>query len=239
MTASLRDQFQQTALQIEALGDIDQAITSGVRQRNRRFTVGAALGVVAVVVLAVLIFSHPLTSSTPEPLQPPTPTPIPSAGVWGWPDMGRNPPGVYSLDGLACSGGSGHGGSCGMSASPLVVGWMHNGYGSSDVMISIEVDSKRTIAQVDPGKVDATGGVPVVVAGSVGMYRRIDARHETWTVDLEGRTTLIELTAEKGASRAALAEAHAIIDSMRTEVIDNDLGFRLVFTLTSNDWDSG
>jgi hypothetical protein len=114
---------------------------------------------------------------------------------------------------------------------------MHNGYGSSDVVIRIEVDSKRALAQLDPGSDSATDGVPVAVAGYDGIYHAPDARHEEWTVDIEGRTTLIRLTAEPGANRAALAEAHAIIDSMRTEVIDH--GFRLVFTLTSNDWDSG
>ena len=230
MSTSVRDQFQQAAVQVEALGDIDRAIKRGVRQRNRRFAVGTALGVAAVAVLAALILSHPLTSTTPEPLQPPTPTPIPSAGVKGWPGMGRNVPGVYSLDVIACPG-------CATNPTPAVGGWMHNGYGSSDVVLRIDVDSKRALAQLDPGSDSATDGVPVVVAGYDGIYDAPDARHEEWTVDIEGRTTLIRLTAEPGANRAALAEAHAIIDSMRTEVIDH--GFRLVFTLTSNDWDSG
>ena len=45
--------------------------------------------------------------------------------------------------------------------------------------------------------------------------------------------------AEPGTSEADLAEAHAIIDSMRTEANDSRYGFRLVFTITTNDWDSG
>jgi hypothetical protein len=36
-----------------------------------------------------------------------------------------------------------------------------------------------------------------------------------------------------------LAEAHAIIASMRTEFWTNGRGFRLVFRLTTDDWDSG
>jgi hypothetical protein len=49
----------------------------------------------------------------------------------------------------------------------------------------------------------------------------------------------ISLTAEPGTSQPDLAEAHAIIDSIRAEPSDNNLGFRLVFTLTTSDWDSG
>lgn len=49
----------------------------------------------------------------------------------------------------------------------------------------------------------------------------------------------MRLTADPGASEASLAEAHAIIDSMRMEPWDNRLGFRLVFTITTDDWDPG
>ena len=79
----------------------------------------------------------------------------------------------------------------------------------------------------------------MVVAGHDGFYRRVDDRRERWMVDIEGEPVGIQLTAKPGTSRADLAEAHAIIDSMRTEPADYGLGFRLVFTLTSSDWDSG
>jgi hypothetical protein len=68
---------------------------------------------------------------------------------------------------------------------------------------------------------------------------RDDARHQAWYVDIEGTTIAIRLTARPDTSEADLAEALAIIDSMRTEAMDTNLGFRLVFTLTTNDWDSG
>lgn len=48
----------------------------------------------------------------------------------------------------------------------------------------------------------------------------------------------IRLEARPGTSQADLADAHAIVDSMRAEPWDNGLGFRLVFTLTNNAWDS-
>jgi hypothetical protein len=108
---------------------------------------------------------------------------------------------------------------------------MHNGYGSGDVEI--------TIRGVPNGWGNEGGGIPATVAGHVGTYRRITERLEEWTVEVEGRTIAIQLKARPGTSQSDLAEAHAIIESMRTEPWDNDRGFRLVFTLTTDDWDSG
>jgi hypothetical protein len=110
------------------------------------------------------------------------------------------------------------------------MGFMHNGYGSGDVDISLEV--------VPRGATSDGGGKAVTVAGHDGAYRRIDAQREEWRVDIQGTTIVIHLTA-KGPNDADLIDAHAIIDSMRTEKRDNHLGFRLVFTLTNDDWDSG
>ena len=67
----------------------------------------------------------------------------------------------------------------------------------------------------------------------------MDARQEEWVVEIEGRTIAIHLTARPDTSSADLADALGIIESMRTEPQDNGLGFRLVFTLTTSDWDSG
>jgi hypothetical protein len=78
-----------------------------------------------------------------------------------------------------------------------------------------------------------------MVAGHDSMYRRLDALREQWIVDIEGTLIAIQVIAEPGTSEADLAEAHAIIDSMRTEPQDTALGFRLVFRLTTDDWDSG
>ncbi len=55
----------------------------------------------------------------------------------------------------------------------------------------------------------------------------------------EGTTMTIRLVVKQGTSQADLTEAHAIIDSIRTELGDYLRGFRLVFTLPTNDWDSG
>ena len=47
------------------------------------------------------------------------------------------------------------------------------------------------------------------------------------------------LKAKPDTSQAEITEAVEIINSMHTEPRDKDLGFRLVFTITTNDWDSG
>jgi hypothetical protein len=107
---------------------------------------------------------------------------------------------------------------------------MHNGYGSGDVEIRIEVL---------PAPITDANATAVTIAGHDGIYRRIDARLEEWIADIEWKTIAIHLEARPDTSPSDLAEAHAIIASMRTEPRDNDLGFMLVFTLTTDDWDSG
>src|SRR5688572_15041811 len=71
-------------------------------------------------------------ASTPSPAMVPTAQASPLATqegevVRGWPSTARNLAGTYSWDGSGCSSGS------------CIVGWMHNGYGSADVEIRIDV----------------------------------------------------------------------------------------------------
>ena len=224
MSALVRDQLHAAARRVEECGDIDKAIASAEQRRNRTLALAAAAGLAAVVVLASVVSNSPLNGVQPEPMQP-TPTPSPESGVNGWPTTTRNAAGDYSLGDRGCGGPSaGTGRNC-------IYGFMHNGYGSADVDIRIDMGSAEAILD--------DGGMPVSVAGHDGTYRQLTAGQELWTVDIDGTPVAINVTAKPGTSRADLAEAHAIIDSMRTEPSDNDVGFRLVFTLTTNDWDSG
>ena len=104
---------------------------------------------------------------------------------------------------------------------------MHNGYGSGDVEISFV-----------PPEAGVTGD-NVTVAGHDGIYRKINDGLEEWIVEIDGTTIAIRLTARPNASQTDVADAHAIIELMRYEPQGNSLGFRLVFTLTNNEWDSG
>lgn len=148
-----------------------------------------------------------------------TGAPISGDKVRGWPDTTENVAGVYSWDGSTCS------------SHWCVIGFMHNGYGSGDV--SIHVDD------VPGGFVPDDGAMAITVAGHHGTYRRVDARVEEWLVVIDGTTIAIRLDARPGAAPSDLADARAIIASMHTEPRDGDLGFRIVFTIPTDDWDSG
>ena len=167
--------------------------------------------------------AEPSASDEPGPsasmqLPPPLPSPVSAAEVevaLGWPDTNENRAGVYSWDGSRCAG-------------PFCsIGFMHNGYGSGNLEIRVEVVSDGDTP---------SGATAVTVAGHNGTYQRIDAQQEEWMVDIGGKTITIRFTARPGTSRAELAEAYAIIGSMRAEVPG---GFRLFFRLTTDDWDSG
>jgi hypothetical protein len=108
---------------------------------------------------------------------------------------------------------------------------MHNGYGSGDVDIRI--------ALLAGGVIEEDDGEPVTVAGRPGRYRQIGGGRERWMVDVDGTVVSITLTAVSGTSDEELAEARAIVDSMRTDAHDTALGFRIIFTLVTDDWDSG
>lgn len=199
---------------------------------NKIATIGlAAAAVFVAVVVGVQLLGTSGTGVVPEPTATPeassadptaeaTPSPRPSAAsehedANGWPHTAENPAGTYSWND-GCAG------------AYCTLGFMHNGYGSGDVEITI---GYRT------GSPAPDDGVRVTVAGHDGIYRRIDSRREEWIVDIEGATVAISLTAEFGTSEADLDEAQAIIDSMRTE--PTATGFRILFTLATDDWDSG
>jgi hypothetical protein len=196
--------------------------------RPRSLAVTAAGGVTGVALLAAVSFGAGPGASEPEPLRPPTPTPSLTPDVNGWPDTLGNPRGVYSLDGNRCGlNGDGRRSSCNY-------GYMHNAGGSNDVSIVINVGADKVSLD--------DGGTSVSIAGHEGTHRQITPRLEDWTADIDGTPVAITLTAAPGTSQTDLAEAHAIIDSLRTGpalASGNDFGFSLVFTLTTSDWDSG
>jgi hypothetical protein len=210
---------------LERTGEIQVIPGRGEDQppSSRKWIVAAAAAF-AVLIIAIGIRFLPVTDQTPEPAEQPTTTLITTPTtvamvIHGWPDTGENTAGVYSWDGGRCAG------------TYCVVGFMHNGYGSGDVEILFNVLAAK------PTTDERT--TSVTIAGHDGTYRRLDALREEWIVDIEGTLVSISLNAEPDASQADLAEAHAIIDSIRTEPSDNERGFRLVFTLSTNDWDSG
>ena len=235
----VRDTFlrhQDDALSFE-ISDASRAAGRARRRQVRNMVVGGIAGAAAVIVAFAVLGGLMRADRSPtvidQPLSPSTcvAKPGPDHGkVRGWPDGSRNPAGVYSWDGPP-------------NNEPYVnEGFMHNGYkpgsGAGAVNILIEGEPGRLIPH--------RGQTAATVAGCEGTYQRI-VRHdgyppgpgEEWMVDIQGTTVTISLIVERKAQDPEVAEAHEIIESIRAEPQDNTLGFRLIFTLKTNTWDSG
>lgn len=160
-----------------------------------------------------------LGPATAMPSTAPAGSASPSERVHGWPDTSRNGPGLFSW-GAGC-----HGAFC-------TYGWMHNGYGGGNVEITI-----------GEGGVLKDGASPATVAGHDALYQSIESDdgrlQEDWQVEVDDVPIHIRLIASPEASEAELAEAHAIIDSLYYMEPVGRVGFRLVFRLATENWDSG
>ena len=212
-------------------------IARRTRRRQARNVVVGAIGAAAVIVAlaglggVVRADRSPTVLDTPSPsLQAPAPA---DADVSGWPGRTKNAAGVYSWDGIPFP-----------EFPNQTLGLIHNGYkpGSGDVNIVIRGVPGRLIPH--------RGDTAVTVAGFEGSYRQFIGENspaswmdglptEEWMVDIQGTTVTILVIEEARARESELAEAHDIVASIRMEPQDNELGFRLDFTLTTNTWDSG
>jgi hypothetical protein len=176
--------------------------------------------------------STSVTSAPSTGVMTETPSPTVAPGTIDaqpWPTTSRNQEGVYSWDG-------------GFHSDSRLEGFMHNAYAPGSGDMSIVVDG---IA----GHIEPHEGTPAIIFGYEGSYLRFTgdpttggprASCEQWMVDIQGTTVTIKLCAKPGAPADEIVEAHEIVESMRVESpYTSDLGFRLVFTLTTNTWDSG
>ena len=225
----VRQLLGERAEDVAAMAVSNDAMVERVVTRLQPSPVARGWLLLAATMLAVLLIGgalivggHPRLPSLPtQPPAPPAPSvpPVsPAERVLGWPDTNENQAGLYSWDGSVCAGAF------------CTMGFMHNGYGSGDVEIRFVV--------VPEGSASDDEATEVTLAGHDAIYR-LNAGREEWIVDIEGTTIAILLTARPGTSQADLDDAHAIIESMRHEPRDNRLGFRLVFRIPSDDWDSG
>jgi hypothetical protein len=80
-----------------------------------------------------------------------------------------------------------------------------------------------------------SGPIAVTVDGYQGTYEQLPVvagiRTELWKVDIEDSRVVITVQAQPSSTEAELAEAHAIIESIRIERSETPAGFRLIFTL--------
>lgn len=105
-------------------------------------------------------------------------------------------------------------------------------------------DSHLEITFLASDEAYGPGPIAVTVGGYVATYQELLVNSENllkrqvWIVDIDGTPVTIAVWAEPGASSADLAEATAIIDSIRIEPTNTSTGFRLTFDLLAG-WDSG
>jgi len=108
---------------------------------------------------------------------------------------------------------------------------MHNVSGESG---GVSLTFRTSIGRYD------CGPTAVMVAGYEGTFQEFPIEglglRQVWIADIGGSTVVIRLEAEPDTPAAMVAEAHAIIESLRREP-DGD-GFMLTFTLPEG-WDSG
>ena len=209
---------------MSALGDCLEARAGCSSIRTERGTDvcdrrGRALAV--AVLLAVLTGCVAESTGEPSvPIQPPDPSSTVSPGsvdARGWPG-GHNPAGVYSWNALGSDSQ-----------------FMHNHYSPGHGDVYIDFYRERL------GRLVPHQGQTVTVFGYEGTYRLITSKgrtREEWMVDIRGTTVTLGVFEQRKSPQTELAEAHEIIESIRVEApAESDaLGFRLIFTLTTNNW---
>lgn len=116
---------------------------------------------------------------------------------------------------------------------PAMGVWVHN---PTVTGVGVELSISSAAGATEPKS------VPAVIAGFEGTHRQLpgDAngvRTEVWVVDIEGTKITISVSAQPDVTEAELAEAHTIVESIRTEPWETQAGFRMIFTLPAG-WDS-
>ena len=111
--------------------------------------------------------------------------------------------------------------------------WMHNPH-DHDIGVSIIFSALANHYESGPNA--------ITVAGYDGTYQELPTgrdgvRTEIWLVDIDGTRVTFTVEAQPGTTAAELAEAHAILGSIRSEPTDG-ARIRLTFTLPKG-WDSG
>ena len=167
----------------------------------------------------------PAASPTPTPTSSPAPTAASSPEVvLAWPGyipFEENPAGRYSWDPDSHDD----------EGRDMREAWMHN------TRLGINV----WFAQSDKGY--TPGPIALTVAGYDATYQTLKPNAEgavkhVWMVDIEGTTVSITVEASAGTPAADLAEAKAMISSIRLERTTSATGYRLTFDLQAG-WDSG
>ncbi len=218
----VREILVDEASRAPVVGHMPDRVRPRVRRRQAATVAVAALASLAVVAGVAIVMRSPGSvdkpaDSTPPPAPSLSAAPLPVEGeiVHGWPGARSNPAGRYSWNVRGSS-------------------WMHN---PKDESLGVSVTFSALASAYE------SGPTAVTVAGYDGTYQELPTstdgiRTELWIVHIEEVRVTFTVEAQPGTTEAELAEARAIIGSIRSEPTENGAGFRLTFTLPKG-WDSG
>jgi hypothetical protein len=181
--------------------------------RMRGLTLAGASVVMAILAL-VLVAAGSATLG--QDLSSPPPTPAETfAAIRGWPGArsGNNPAGLYSW-------------------FPGGRRWMHNVGGVEITFDTLDEPYDLPVETVAVAGADLGGPYPAV------PERVADVRLQAWRLDVGDSRVVVVVKSFPHTPPSLVAEAEAVVESIRVEPADNILGYRLVFELPGG-WDSG
>jgi hypothetical protein len=176
------------------------------------------LAAVTAIVLAVAIATLPTTPTTQQPAAitaaSPTTSPTPERApvVHGWPGARANPAGLYSW-------------------TPGRLGWMHRTGGISMTFAVLD-DERGALAEVAPRPAELERPI------TEQPKRIADLRIQSWVLHSAGDDIVVTITSGPDTPPSVIAEAEAVVRSIRVEPTGTEGGYRLIFELEDG-WDSG
>ena len=189
------------------------------RSRSRRL---AALGTLMSVALAAAALPGIAGAATPETPAPTSATA--SEEVIPWPGARGGPAGVRAW-------------SPGDRRS-----WMHHSAGEGEGWVSLTFETRADDASdLDlpvANVADMYGGVDLEGPYKDVPERLADVRVQAWFMDVDGQTVVIMVKSLSNTPPALVAEAEAVVESIRVDPIGDGQGPRLLFDL-SDGWDTG
>lgn len=189
-------------------------------------SLSVAVASAVMIVFAMVLVASQSASLAQDP-EDPAPTPDETfAAIRGWPGArpGQNPAGLYSW--FEGSRGWMH---------RVPTGWTDAAPNSVELRFVSGSPQGPDIPELESSAVDRSWWDDRVFGEPVPV---LDVRTQVWLLDVDGRRVAILLDSFPNTDPALVAEAEAIVESIRVEPADHSSGYRLVFELPSG-WDSG
>ena len=171
----------------------------------------------AVLSLALMVAAAPAPTAARD--RSPTPlAPEASPTVHGWPGSRAEPAGFYSWTIRSRR-------------------WMHNVPDDGSGPVEITFDTLEVPYGIPVDHIGLTSG-DMFRPLPASLERVADVRMQAWGLDVDGLRVVIIVKSFPDTAPALVAEAEAIVGSIRVEAPTKRKGYRLVFALPAG-WDSG